>query len=51
MRAYRSGDAGAGALALVPGVGYLEGVVVPVLGARLSARGPKRYAGLRTLAR
>ncbi len=39
------------ALALVPGLGYLVTVVVPVLGVRLSTRAPKRYAGLRTLAR
>lgn len=41
----------AAALALVPILGYVQAVVVPVLGARLSRRGPKRYAGLRTLAR
>jgi hypothetical protein len=39
------------ALALVPALGYLVAVVVPVLGGRLSTRAPKRYAGLRTLAR
>jgi hypothetical protein len=41
----------AGGLALVPGLGYVEAIVLPVLGLRLSTRGPKRYAGLRTLAR
>jgi hypothetical protein len=41
----------AGGLALVPALGYLEAVVVPVLGLRLGTRAPKRYAGLRTLAR
>lgn len=40
-----------GALALVPGLGYAEAILLPVLGVRLSARAPKRYAGLRTLAR
>ena len=39
------------ALALIPGVGYLEALVVPVLGARLRRRGGERYAGLRILAR
>jgi hypothetical protein len=38
-------------LALIPGVGYLEAVVLPALGARLRRRGGRRYAGLRTLAR
>ena len=38
-------------LAFVPGVGYLEAVVVPVLGFRLRSRLPERFAGLRTLAR
>lgn len=41
----------AGALALVPGLGYVEAILLPILGLRLSARAPKRYAGLRTLAR
>jgi hypothetical protein len=40
-----------GALALVPGVGYLEGVALPVLGARLRGRAPQKYAGLRSLAK
>lgn len=41
----------AGALALVPGLGYVEAVVLPALALRLSSRAPERYAGLRTLAR
>jgi hypothetical protein len=39
------------ALALIPGVGYLEAVAIPALGARLRRRGGERYAGLRILAR
>jgi hypothetical protein len=39
------------ALALVPGVGYLEAVALPALGARLRRRAGQRYAGLRVLAR
>jgi hypothetical protein len=39
------------ALALVPVVGYLEGVVVPLLGLRIRRRSAERYAGLRTLAK
>jgi hypothetical protein len=39
------------ALAFVPGLGYVEVVVLPALGMRLRRRGGKRYAGLRTLAR
>jgi hypothetical protein len=39
------------ALALVPALGYVEGVLVPVLGLRLRRRTPGRYAGLRLLAR
>jgi hypothetical protein len=42
---------GGAALALVPVVGYLEAVAVPVLGARLRRRSPETHAGLRTLAR
>lgn len=38
-------------LALIPGIGYLEAVLLPALGARLRRRGGRRYAGLRTLAR
>lgn len=41
----------AGALALIPGVGYVEAVAMPLLGARLRGRAPRRFAGLRTLAR
>jgi hypothetical protein len=39
------------ALALVPVVGYLEGALLPVLGARLRRRSGSTYAGLRILAR
>ena len=39
------------ALALVPGVGYVEAAAAPILGARLRKRAPKKYAGLRSLAR
>jgi hypothetical protein len=39
------------ALALVPVLGYLEAVALPVLAARLRRRAPERYAGLRTLAK
>ena len=35
------------ALAWVPVVGYLEALALPLLGARLKSRAPKRYAGLR----
>lgn len=38
-------------LAFAPVVGYLEAVVVPVLGWRLRRRSPDRHAGLRTLAK
>ena len=38
------------ALALVPGLGYLELVAIPALGVRLRRRTPERYAGLRSLA-
>ena len=41
----------AAVLAVIPIVGYLEAVVVPVLGARLRRRAGDRYAGLRILAR
>jgi hypothetical protein len=40
-----------GALALIPGVGYLEALALPALGARIRRRGGERYAGLRILAR
>jgi hypothetical protein len=39
------------ALAWVPAAGYLEGVLVPTLAARLRRRAPERYAGLRSLAK
>jgi hypothetical protein len=38
-------------LALVPGLGYVEAIALPVLGMRVRRREGKRYAGLRTLAR
>jgi len=38
-------------LALVPFLGYLEAAAVPVLARRARRRPPRRYAGLRTLAR
>jgi hypothetical protein len=38
-------------LALVPVLGYLEALALPVLAARLRRRAPERYAGLRTLAK
>jgi hypothetical protein len=38
-------------LAFIPGVGYVEALVLPALAARLRRRGGRRYAGLRTLAR
>jgi hypothetical protein len=40
-----------GALALIPAVGYLEAAAVPLIGARLRTRTPKKYAGLRSLAK
>jgi hypothetical protein len=40
-----------GALALIPIVGYLEAAALPVVGARLRTRAPKKYAGLRSLAK
>jgi hypothetical protein len=39
------------ALALVPVLGYLEALALPVLAVRLRRRTPERYAGLRTLAK
>jgi hypothetical protein len=39
------------ALAFIPLLGYLEGVLAPVLGQRLSRRAGSRYAGLRVLAK
>jgi hypothetical protein len=41
----------AAALGFVPGLGYLEAVVVPLLALRLRRRGGQRYAGLRILAK
>jgi hypothetical protein len=38
-------------LAFVPVLGFVEGIAVPSLGARLRRREPSRYAGLRSLAR
>lgn len=38
-------------LAFVPVLGYVEALVVPVVGLRLRRRTPERHAGLRTLAR
>jgi hypothetical protein len=40
-----------GLLALIPGVGYLEALVLPALAVRLRRTGSRRYAGLRILAR
>jgi len=40
-----------GLLALIPVVGYLEAVALPVISARLRRRTGETYAGLRTLAR
>jgi hypothetical protein len=45
-----AGAVAVAALALVPGVGYLEVVAVPALAVRLRRRTPDRYAGLRSLA-
>ena len=40
-----------GALALIPVVGYLEAAALPIIGVRLRTRMPKKYAGLRSLAK
>ena len=40
-----------GLLALIPVVGYLEAVVLPVVAARRARSGPDKYAGLRSLAK
>ena len=40
-----------GLLALIPVVGYVEAVVLPVLAARRARRSPEKYAGLRSLAK
>jgi hypothetical protein len=45
------GALGVAVLALIPVVGYLEAVAVPLVGLRLRARAPERHAGLRSLAR
>ena len=39
------------ALALIPIVGFLEAVAIPVLALRARRRGGEKYAGLRTLAK
>lgn len=38
-------------LALIPVVGYIEAVVLPVVAARRARSGPEKYAGLRSLAK
>jgi hypothetical protein len=38
-------------LALIPVVGYVEAVAIPLLAARMRGRGAARFAGLRTLAK
>ena len=40
-----------GLLALIPVVGYLEAVALPVVAARRARSGPEKYAGLRSLAK
>ena len=40
-----------GLLALIPVVGFIEAVVLPVLAARRARRSPEKYAGLRSLAK
>lgn len=40
-----------GLLALIPAVGYLEALLMPVIAARRARQGPDRYAGLRSLAK
>jgi hypothetical protein len=42
---------GAAGIAFVPGLGYVEALILPALAARLRRRSPERYAGLRMLAR
>jgi hypothetical protein len=44
-----AGAVGFGALALVPGLGYVEAAAAPLLSVLLRRRAPKRYAGLRSL--
>ncbi len=38
-------------LALIPAVGYVEAVAIPLLAARMRGREAERFAGLRTLAK
>jgi hypothetical protein len=38
-------------LVLIPAVGYVEAVAIPLLAARMRGRQAPRYAGLRTLAK
>jgi len=38
-------------VALIPAVGYVEAVAIPLLAARMRGRQAPRYAGLRTLAK
>ncbi len=40
-----------GLLALIPVVGYLEAVLMPVIAARRARQSPEKYAGLRSLAK
>lgn len=40
-----------GVLALIPVIGYLEAVLMPVVAARRARRAPEKYAGLRSLAK
>ncbi len=40
-----------GLLALIPAVGYLEAVALPLVAARRARSDPERYAGLRSLAK
>ena len=40
-----------GLLALIPVVGFVEAVVLPVLAARRARQSPDKYAGLRSLAK
>jgi hypothetical protein len=42
---------GVAAVAFIPVAGYLEAIVMPVLGVRMRRRSAERHAGLRTLAR
>jgi hypothetical protein len=48
---FAAAGVGVAALAFVPALGFLEGIGLPALAARLHRRAPQRYAGLRTLAR